>query len=73
MSGWFLASFGLAMPDAGGSVIIANTSAGQWYLYGGAVCALLGVASALVTTARPASRSRAASRARRAGGGGSRA
>jgi hypothetical protein len=58
--GWFLASFGLAMPDTGGSVIIANTTAGQWYLYGGAVCALLGVASALVTTARSPSRSRPA-------------
>lgn len=65
--GWFLASFGLAMPDTGGSVIIANTSAGKWYLYGGAVCALLGVASALVTTARSPSRSRTAGR------GGSRA
>ena len=51
----------------GGSVIIANTAAGQWFLYGGAVCALLGVASALVTTARSPSRSRTAGR------GGSRA
>ena len=34
--GWFLASFGLAMPTAGGSVIITNTTAGEWYLYGGA-------------------------------------
>ena len=33
--GWFLASFGLAMPVAGGSVIISNTTAGEWYLYGG--------------------------------------
>lgn len=65
--GWFLASFGLAMPDTAGSVIIANTAAGQWFLYGGAVCALLGVAFALVTTARSAARARAA------GGGGSRA
>ena len=50
--GWFVASFGLAMPNAGGSVIIANTSAGEWYLYGGAVCALLGVASS--SSRRPA-------------------
>jgi len=57
--GWFLASFGLAMPVSGGSVIIANTAAGEWYLYGGAVAALLGVGSALLTTARSPSRSRA--------------
>jgi len=58
--GWFLASFGLAMPVAGGSVIIANTAAGQWYLYAGAACALLGIGSALVTTSRSPARSRAA-------------
>ena len=58
--GWFLASFGLAMPNSGGSVIIANTTAGEWYLYGGAVCALLGLGSALVTTGRSQSRSRMA-------------
>lgn len=58
--GWFLASFGLAMPNTGGSVIIANTTAGEWYLYGGAVCALLGLGSALVTTGRSQSRSRMA-------------
>jgi hypothetical protein len=65
--GWFLASFGLAMPVSAGSVIIANTTAGEWYLYGGAVCALLGIGSALVTTGRSASRFRAGR------GGGSRA
>jgi hypothetical protein len=54
--GWFLASFGLAMPVSGGSVIIANTAAGEWYLYGGAASALLGVGSALMTTARSPSR-----------------
>jgi hypothetical protein len=50
--GWFVASFALAMPNSGGSVIISNTQAGEWYLYGGSVCALVGVGSALITTAR---------------------
>jgi len=50
--GWFVASFGLAMPNTGGSVIIANTSAGEWYLYGGSVSALLGIGTALVTSVR---------------------
>jgi hypothetical protein len=55
--GWFVASFGLAMPNAGGSVIIANTSAGEWYLYGGSICALLGVVSMFATVLRrPAAR-----------------
>jgi uncharacterized membrane protein len=50
--GWFVASFVLAMPSSGGSVIIASTSAGEWYLYGGSVGALLGVGSAFVTAGR---------------------
>lgn len=65
--GWFVATFGLAMPNTGGSVIIANTAPGGWYLYGGAVCALLGIATALVASVRLPSRSRPA------GGDGSRA
>ena len=47
--GWMVASFVLSMPVASGSVIITDTAAGKWYLYGGAVSALAGVAVALVT------------------------
>jgi hypothetical protein len=55
--GWFVSSFVLAMPNSGGSVIIANTTAGEWYLYGGAVCALLGLGTTLVSSFRsPGSR-----------------
>ncbi|HEY2577300.1 MAG TPA: hypothetical protein VGI74_13425 [Streptosporangiaceae bacterium] len=50
--GWFIASFGLAMPNPGGSVIIASTSAGEWYLYGGSVCALAGIGTTFLTTIR---------------------
>jgi hypothetical protein len=46
-AGWLVASFVLSMPVASGSVIITNTSAGQWYLYGGTVCALAGVTLSL--------------------------
>lgn len=42
--GWVLASFVLSVPNAGGSVIIASTTAGKWYLYGGTVSSLAGVA-----------------------------
>ena len=45
--GWFAASFVLSMPVASGSVIITNTTAGKWYLYGGTVSALAGVGLSL--------------------------
>jgi uncharacterized protein DUF6113 len=41
--GWLAASFVLTLPTAAGSVIVTNTSAGKWYLYGGAVCAAMGI------------------------------
>jgi hypothetical protein len=43
--GWLAVSFVLTLPTAAGSVIVTNTSAGKWYLYGGAVCAAVGVAA----------------------------
>jgi hypothetical protein len=41
--GWFIASFVLSMSTPGGSVVITNTDAGKWFLFGGALCALAGV------------------------------
>jgi hypothetical protein len=41
--GWFITSFVLAMGTPGGSVVITNTAAGKWYLFGGAACAAAGV------------------------------
>jgi hypothetical protein len=41
--GWFVASFVLAMSTPGGSVVITNTTAGKWFLFGGSVCAVAGV------------------------------
>jgi hypothetical protein len=41
--GWFAASFVLAMSTPGGSIVITNTAAGKWYLFGGAVGAAGGV------------------------------
>jgi hypothetical protein len=41
--GWFIASFVMAMSTPGGSVVITNTGAGKWFLFGGAICALVGV------------------------------
>jgi hypothetical protein len=42
--GWILASFILSMPVSSGSVIITNSTAGEWYLYGGTVSSLAGIA-----------------------------
>ncbi len=41
--GWFITSFVLAMGTPGGSVVITNTAAGKWYLFGGSACAVAGV------------------------------
>ena len=45
-AGWIVASFVLSMPAASGSVIITNTTAGKWYLYGGTLSAVIGVLAA---------------------------
>ena len=50
--GWFIVSVVLSLPTAGGSVIIANSTAGQVYLYGGSVCAAAGVVVAFLRRAR---------------------
>ena len=54
-AGWFITSFVLAMATPGGSVVITNTAAGKWFLYGGAACAAGGVvvAFAVMSRSRP--------------------
>jgi hypothetical protein len=54
--GWIIASFILSMPSSHGSVIITNTAAGKWYLYGGTVATVAGVATGFVVWARGQSR-----------------
>lgn len=56
--GWILASFIMSMGNAQGSVIITNTAAGQWYLYGGALAAAAGAVAAFVRWARAQPRPR---------------
>jgi hypothetical protein len=50
--GWIVVSFVLAMPRSNGSVLITATSAGEWYLYGGALAAAAGAATAFFAWAR---------------------
>jgi hypothetical protein len=54
--GWIVASFVLDSPSRQGSVIVAAVPSGEWYLYGGAVAALLGIAVAFVLWVRRTSR-----------------
>jgi hypothetical protein len=37
--GWFVVSLLLGSSSAGGSVLVADTLQGKWFLFGGAVCA----------------------------------
>jgi Family of unknown function (DUF6113) len=46
-AGWLITSLVLTLPTSGGSVIVTNTSAGMWYLYGGTLSASVGVALVL--------------------------
>lgn len=52
-AGWLLASFVISMPMSNDSVIIANTSAGEWYLYGGTLCVALAVVLSMTRFFRP--------------------
>jgi hypothetical protein len=50
--GWIVVSFVFAMPRSNGSVIVTATSPGEWYLYGGALAAAAGAATAFFASAR---------------------
>jgi hypothetical protein len=50
--GWIAVSFILAMPKANGSVIITATTAGEWYLYGGALASAAGAVASFVLRIR---------------------
>jgi hypothetical protein len=57
-AGWILAAFLMSMPVSNGSVIITNTAAGRWYLYGGTVTAVAGALLAFVVVVRSLGRTR---------------
>jgi hypothetical membrane protein len=50
--GWILAAFLMAMARSNGSVIITATTAGEWYLYGGALACAVGSVAAFFTRTR---------------------
>ena len=59
--GWFVATLVLSRASASGSVIVTNTSAGEWFLFGGSLCAAAGAIYALALWSRPSRERRAAS------------
>jgi hypothetical protein len=46
--GWLVIALVLAQATSGGSVVITNTAAGEWFLFGGAACAAAGVVTGFV-------------------------
>jgi hypothetical protein len=50
--GWIIVSFVLSMGRPNGSIIITNTAAGQWYLYGGSLAAVSGTVASYILWVR---------------------
>jgi hypothetical protein len=55
-AGWLLTSLVISMGRPTGSVIIANTNPGKWYLYGGTVCVVIAVVTSMALRTRAAVR-----------------
>lgn len=51
--GWYAVSLLLSTGTSGGTVIVANTSQGKWFLFGGALCAAAGAVYGYVHWSRP--------------------
>jgi hypothetical protein len=56
--GWIITSLVLSMGRPNGSIIITNTAAGQWYLYGGSLAAVTGTVAAYILWVRARPRPR---------------
>ena len=50
--GWFIVTFVLASGTGGGSVIVTASSAGELFLFGGAICAVIGAIAGYTLWAR---------------------
>jgi hypothetical protein len=51
-AGWFIVTLLLTSTSPGGSVIVTDTPAGKWFLFGGAVCAAAGAVFAFARWSR---------------------
>ncbi len=52
--GWLAVVFVMAAGTAGGSILIEASTAGEWFLFGGSVCAMAGVIAAFAVWSRSA-------------------
>jgi hypothetical protein len=59
-AGWFAVALPLTSTSAGGSVIVTNTTAGEWFLFGGALCAAAGTVYSFARWSRPSRERRSA-------------
>jgi hypothetical protein len=60
--GWFVTTLVLSGNSAGGSVIVTDTAAGKWFLFGGSLCAVAGAVYAFARWSRASREHRARSR-----------
>jgi hypothetical protein len=63
-AGWFVVTLILSSGSADGSVLITDTTAGKWFLFGGAVCAAAGGVYAFAAWSKPSRDHRAKQSAR---------
>jgi hypothetical protein len=52
-AGWLAVTLVLNSTSAGGSILVTDTSAGKWFLFGGAVCAAAGGVYSFAVWSRP--------------------
>jgi len=58
-AGWLAVTLVLNSSSAGGSILVTDTSAGKWFLFGGAVCAAAGGVYSFAVWSRPSREHRA--------------
>ena len=58
-AGWLAVTLVLNSSSAGGSILVTDTGAGKWFLFGGAVCAAAGGVYAFAVWSRPSREHRA--------------
>jgi hypothetical protein len=58
--GWLIVTLVLSSAPAGGSVLIADSAAGKWFLFGGAICAAAGAVYAFARWSRASQQRRSA-------------
>jgi hypothetical protein len=51
--GWFVLTLVLSNTSGSGSILVTDTSAGKWFLFGGAVCAAVGGVYSFAVWSRP--------------------